>query len=159
MKRCRKRANGDSPLVSARTRPSRLSVCSRKLSCLGCHAYEGDGGRVAPELTGAGGRLRPEYLHGAIYDPQKVMPHAVLPKIKRADAKSIEPRLLAHSKNRVKTAHIWADHAYTCILNRPHGAKLYAVFSMCLVTGTPGWFQRSVFAYKTSPFGRWAKNE
>ena len=68
--------------------PRSLSVFSRtkadgflrdKLPCLGCHKVNGEGGRVAPDLSRAGERLNTNYLYAVIADPQRVAPGSVMP--------------------------------------------------------------------------------
>jgi mono/diheme cytochrome c family protein len=52
----------------------------RKYSCLGCHRLEGEGGRIAPDLSLTSARLRPVYVHAIIRDPQEEVPETVMPK-------------------------------------------------------------------------------
>ncbi len=49
------------------------------LACLGCHALDGAGGRIAPALDGAGARLRPEYLRRMVHTPARAVPGTVMP--------------------------------------------------------------------------------
>ena len=71
-------------------RPRPLSVFSQnkakgllteKLSCLGCHQFGDHGGRIGPNLTGAGARLQPDYVHNIIQNPRAVAPHSIMPRI------------------------------------------------------------------------------
>jgi mono/diheme cytochrome c family protein len=52
----------------------------RKYSCLGCHRLDEEGGRIAPDLSLTGARLRPAYVHAIIRDPQEEIPGTVMPK-------------------------------------------------------------------------------
>lgn len=65
-----------SPFRAAKAR----ALLERKLSCLGCHSLDGEGGRIGPDLARAGERLTPEYLTAIISDPQHAMPGTVMPR-------------------------------------------------------------------------------
>jgi mono/diheme cytochrome c family protein len=57
-----------------------------KLPCLGCHEFNGNGGRIGPNLTSVDSRLKPEYVYEIISDPQQISKDIIMPKIKmRAD--------------------------------------------------------------------------
>lgn len=55
------------------------TLLEQKLSCLGCHALDGVGGRVGPDLARAGERLTPEYLAAIVSDPEHAMPGTIMP--------------------------------------------------------------------------------
>lgn len=56
------------------------ALLEQKLSCLGCHALGGEGGRIGPELARAADRLVPEYIAEIVSDPQHAMPGTVMPR-------------------------------------------------------------------------------
>jgi mono/diheme cytochrome c family protein len=51
------------------------------LSCLGCHQLDGDGGRIAPDLSSARQRRSPDYIASMIADPQRTIPGTPMPRI------------------------------------------------------------------------------
>lgn len=67
-------------VLSAFSAAKARALLERKLSCLGCHALDGVGGRIGPDLGRAGERLEPEYLAAIITDPQRTMPGTVMPR-------------------------------------------------------------------------------
>lgn len=46
----------------------------KEYACSGCHTIAGDGGKVGPDLTHAGSRLRPEYLAVFLKNPRALIP-------------------------------------------------------------------------------------
>lgn len=50
-----------------------------RLPCLGCHSLEGEGGRIGPDLSGAGTRLRPEWILAIVTDPGHASPGTAMP--------------------------------------------------------------------------------
>lgn len=51
-----------------------------RLPCLGCHELDGDGGRMAPDLTDVGSRRSAAFIESMIRDPQRTVPGTVMPK-------------------------------------------------------------------------------
>jgi len=70
------------PALTPFQRKKATRLLKEKSPCLGCHAWGDDGGRVAPQLMGVGGRLNHDYINGIIDHPAQVVPHAVMPKVK-----------------------------------------------------------------------------
>ena len=67
--------------VTARYRgapdPGRIEVGAaifEQYQCRGCHTLHGAGGRVGPDLTRAGARLKPDYIEAFLRDPQALVP-------------------------------------------------------------------------------------
>lgn len=50
-----------------------------RLSCLGCHSWKGEGGRVAPPLDGLSGRLTPAAIAAAVHAPTGARSGSVMP--------------------------------------------------------------------------------
>ncbi|MBI1883591.1 MAG: c-type cytochrome [Chlamydiae bacterium] len=46
----------------------------RDLNCVGCHVIEGQGGTIAPNLTGEGAKVQPEWLFGFLKNPIAIRP-------------------------------------------------------------------------------------
>jgi mono/diheme cytochrome c family protein len=56
------------------------TLMAQRWSCLGCHAWQGRGGRIGPDLAAAAARLRPEYIRALLIDPSRMAPGTVMPK-------------------------------------------------------------------------------
>lgn len=51
-----------------------------KLSCLGCHSLEDQGGRIAPDFAHTRSRLQPSYVFNIIHNPRATAPHSIMPQ-------------------------------------------------------------------------------
>lgn len=52
-----------------------------RLPCLGCHSLNGEGGRIAPDLSLASRRLQPSFVARMIREPHRVAPNSIMPKV------------------------------------------------------------------------------
>ena len=68
------------PRLSLFARHEVESLLRDRLPCLGCHRLDGEGGRIGPELSSAGSRLRPEYIRAIITDPLHSAPGTIMPR-------------------------------------------------------------------------------
>lgn len=57
------------------------ALLDTRLPCLGCHALDGAGGRIGPELRGVAGRLRPAFVRAMLDDPQRAIPGTIMPRV------------------------------------------------------------------------------
>lgn len=51
-----------------------------RLSCLGCHTLDGEGGRIGPDLSRVGDRLSAQGIRSMITDPEGTRPGAIMPR-------------------------------------------------------------------------------
>lgn len=49
-----------------------------RLPCLGCHELGGEGGRLAPSLSGP---WAPDHVYNMIRDPQRLVPGTIMPRV------------------------------------------------------------------------------
>jgi mono/diheme cytochrome c family protein len=57
-----------------------------RLPCAGCHAFEGKGGQIGPDLSHVADRRPAEYVRRMIDDPQRTVPGSIMPKVPMAGA-------------------------------------------------------------------------
>lgn len=70
-----------SPFAAAKA----VRLIRERLPCLGCHELDGDGGRIAPDLTDVGSRRSAAFIESMIRDPQRTVPGTVMPKTPMTD--------------------------------------------------------------------------
>ena len=56
-----------------------VTYLSDRLSCLGCHQWNGEGGRLAPALDGVAARLTPEAIRATVLHPDETVDWSVMP--------------------------------------------------------------------------------
>lgn len=52
-----------------------------QLPCLGCHALNGTGGRIGPDLSSVGTRRDAGFIAAMVADPQRAVPGTVMPRV------------------------------------------------------------------------------
>src|SRR5690606_12338858 len=55
------------------------TLLRERYDCLGCHAWRGDAGRIAPDLSLASRRLRPTYIRAMLDRPHELAPGTMMP--------------------------------------------------------------------------------
>ena len=65
-----------SPFAAAKAR----TLMAARLPCLGCHGFQGVGGRVGPDLSGVSARRTSAYIAAIVDDPQGVVPGTAMPR-------------------------------------------------------------------------------
>lgn len=61
------------------TREKVRVLLREQLPCLGCHEFEGQGGRVGPSLTDVHRRRDAAYIRAMVESPRRVVPSAAMP--------------------------------------------------------------------------------
>ncbi len=68
------------PAPLSRSVTARINALfTARLSCTGCHALDGPGGRIGPDLSAAGHRLRPDWIRAMLEDPGHYAPGTTMP--------------------------------------------------------------------------------
>lgn len=75
-----------SPVMTPFQEAKARTLLREQLPCLGCHAFEGEGGRIAPPLDDVGARRDAAYIRAMIEDPSRVAPAAAMPRAPMPDA-------------------------------------------------------------------------
>lgn len=72
-----------------------------ELRCVTCHAVEGKGGNIGPDLSKVGSKLRPEWLLKWLRDPQEIMPETRMPvfNFKEQEVRDLAAFLLEEYKD------------------------------------------------------------
>lgn len=68
-------------LLSAFQREKAEALLATRLPCLGCHALDGQGGRIGPDLSAVGVRLDRARIRQQIEQPRGIMPRIPLPAV------------------------------------------------------------------------------
>jgi mono/diheme cytochrome c family protein len=70
----------DAQALSPFSKRKAETLLTDHLPCLGCHALNGKGGTIGPDLTTVRERRSPAYIAAMIADPQRTVPGSAMPK-------------------------------------------------------------------------------
>lgn len=70
------------PPLSAFAKAKAERLLRERTSCLGCHRFGAEGGRLGPSLDDVRTRRDPAYIAGMITDPQRTKPGASMPRVR-----------------------------------------------------------------------------
>jgi mono/diheme cytochrome c family protein len=97
-----------------------------QLPCLGCHALNGEGGTVGPDLTTVRERRSPAYIAAMLSNPQAVVPGAAMPRVRMpASTRDLIVRYLSNLPGQAPDAPVPAPAAPPAP-GSPDGKALYA---------------------------------
>jgi mono/diheme cytochrome c family protein len=74
------RASSAAAAPSTRAAATTLTLMRERWGCMGCHAWNGEGGRIGPDLARTGARLRPEEVDAIVADPDRVLASGIMPR-------------------------------------------------------------------------------
>ena len=86
----------DLPVEEAAPAQARLSaymllkterMLKEQLSCLGCHQFGEEGGRLAPDLLQVKNRRTPDYVRAFVVDPRSKLPATIMPAARLSPTK------------------------------------------------------------------------
>jgi mono/diheme cytochrome c family protein len=78
------------------------TLLRERLPCLGCHALDGEGGRIGPELGAVGARLAPAAIAAIVDDPQANKPGTAMPRVPLSEYE--RRRVIGYLAGRTATA-------------------------------------------------------
>jgi mono/diheme cytochrome c family protein len=84
------------------------TLLSERYDCLGCHAWNGAGGRIAPDLATVGTRLQPAYIRALLEDPERLVTGTMMPR-SRLPAAELDA-LASFLATRTSTGPVDADY-------------------------------------------------
>jgi cytochrome c oxidase cbb3-type subunit 3 len=107
------------PAVSLFGAAKARALMSDRLPCAGCHAFDGKGGRIGPDLSHVADRRPAEYVRRMIDDPQRAVPGSIMPKVPMAW--STRELIIAYLTRRAATPTGGRDSAQprTLVAGRP----------------------------------------
>lgn len=79
-------AESGAQALSAFSRRKAEVLLKEQLPCLGCHALNGAGGTIGPDLTTVRERRSPAYIAAMIANPGAVVPGAAMPRIRMPES-------------------------------------------------------------------------
>lgn len=101
-------------------------LLKNQLPCLGCHALNGEGGTVGPDLTTVRERRSPAYIAAMVSNPQAVVPGAAMPRVRMpASTRDLIVRYLSNLPGQAPDTPVPSAGAPPAPVS-PDGKALYA---------------------------------
>lgn len=68
------------PAPSGHTAATTETLLRERWGCMGCHAWNGAGGRIGPDLARTGARLQPAHVRAILADPGRALASGIMPR-------------------------------------------------------------------------------
>jgi len=121
--------------------PAKGRMLIEKIGCLNCHAIDGKGGAVAPDLSHVHERLHEDWLYKFLKNPFVIRPLGYIPysgnRMPNLRLSDEEAKAIAHYLSSLKQEEIKRRAALLARLNNPEGRKADIEKGRRLIRGLP----------------------
>lgn len=114
--------------LSHRLAGNTLTLMRERWGCMGCHAWNGEGGRIGPDLARAGTRLSPAHIRRMLETPERSTPWMPKPLLTSRDRDRILALLVSSREGPPSPADLppLEHEAAASSMTNDAGAALYA---------------------------------